>query len=168
MRAPNDCGGRQKVPTMSKMYFLQCSGLHLVQNVTTMCFLQYKQSLLQYSAFSSESPQVRTWGTKLVSCPGRHLTSLRPWRCCRIALLGNSLSYWTTLLCFSLRHLGHLSRNHGRNCRWGTWGRVPPTFSDNGDIICYVPPHVLFRFRNILSSHQPVPPHFTTKLRPCP
>jgi len=31
------------------------------------------------SRFASERPQVRTWGAKLASCPGRHLTSLRPW-----------------------------------------------------------------------------------------
>jgi len=29
------------------------------------------------SRFASERPQVRTWGAKLASCPGRHLTSLR-------------------------------------------------------------------------------------------
>ena len=29
--------------------------------------------------FASERRQVRTWGAKLASCPGRHLTSLRPW-----------------------------------------------------------------------------------------
>jgi len=29
------------------------------------------------------------------------------------------------------------------------------------------PPHFLFSLRNILVSHQPAPPHFTTKLRPC-
>jgi len=34
---------------------------------------------LQYSTFTSERRQVRTWGAKLGSCPGRHLTSLRPW-----------------------------------------------------------------------------------------
>jgi len=34
---------------------------------------------LQYSTFASERPQVRTWGTKLASGPGRHITSLRPW-----------------------------------------------------------------------------------------
>jgi len=28
--------------------------------------------------FASERPEVRTWGTKLASCPGRHLTSLSP------------------------------------------------------------------------------------------
>jgi len=33
-------------------------------------------------------------------------------RCCRITLLShNSFSYWSTLLFFSLRHFGHLSRN---------------------------------------------------------
>ena len=29
---------------------------------------------------------------------------------------------------------------------WGTVGRVPPTFSDGEDIICHVPPFLLFRF----------------------
>jgi len=52
--------------------------------------------------------------------------------------------------------------------RWGTRGTRPPTFSDSGDLICHVPPHFLFRFRNILVSHQTVPPHFATKLRSCP
>ena len=33
---------------------------------------------LQYNSFASERPQFRTWGTKLASCPGRHLTSWRP------------------------------------------------------------------------------------------
>jgi len=32
--------------------------------------------------------------------------------------------------------------------------------------MCHVLPHFLFRFRNILVSHQPVPPHFTIKLHP--
>jgi len=32
---------------------------------------------LQYSTFTSERPQVRTWGNKIASCPGRHLTSAR-------------------------------------------------------------------------------------------
>jgi len=34
--------------------------------------------VLQCSTFASETPQVRTWGAKLASCPGRHLTSLHP------------------------------------------------------------------------------------------
>ena len=34
---------------------------------------------LQYSAFPSERPQVEHGGAKFASCPGRHLTSLRPW-----------------------------------------------------------------------------------------
>jgi len=40
----------------------------------------------------------------------------------------------------------------------GEW-RVPPLFQTvgSGDIICHVPPHFLFRFLNILVSHQPVP-----------
>jgi len=50
--------------------------------------------------------------------------------------------------------------------RWGTRGTTPPTFSDTWDIICHVPLHLLFRFCNILVSHQPVSLHFTTKLRP--
>ena len=34
---------------------------------------------LQYSTLASERPQVRTWGgAELASCPGRHLTSVRP------------------------------------------------------------------------------------------
>ena len=44
--------GRRKVPTMSQV--LQCS------------------------TFASERPQVRTWGAKFVSCPGRHLTFVTP------------------------------------------------------------------------------------------
>jgi len=41
----------------------------------------------------------------------------------------------------------------------GHGGRVPPTFSDSGDIICHTPRIFLFRFRNILVSHQAAPPH---------
>jgi len=50
--------------------------------------------------------------------------------------------------------------------RWGRGGRVPPTFSDSGDIICHVSSHFLFRYRNILVSHQPVPPTFYNKIAP--
>jgi len=42
--------------------------------------------------------------------------------------------------------------------RWGTRETRPLTFSDSRDIICHVPPHFLFRFCNILVSHQSVPP----------
>ena len=38
---------------------------------------QCHKHFLQYNAFASERPQVRTWGAKLASFPGRHLTSLR-------------------------------------------------------------------------------------------
>ena len=41
---------------------------------------QCHKYFLQYSAFASERPQFRKWGAKLASWPGRHLTSLRPWR----------------------------------------------------------------------------------------
>jgi len=34
---------------------------------------------LQHSTFAYEKPQVRTWGVKFASCPGCHLTLLRPW-----------------------------------------------------------------------------------------
>jgi len=37
------------------------------------------QVLFQYITFASKRPQVRIWGAKLTSCPGRHLTLLRPW-----------------------------------------------------------------------------------------
>jgi len=50
--------------------------------------------------------------------------------------------------------------------RWGTRGMRPSTFSDSGDIICHVPPHFLFRCRNILVSHQPAPPLFYNKIAP--
>jgi len=43
----------------------------------------------------------------------------------------------------------------------------PPTFSDSGDIIYHVLHILLFRFRNILVSHQADPSHFTAKLRLC-
>jgi len=42
---------------------------------------QRHKHFLQYSEFASERYQVRTWGAKLASCPGRHLASLRPWIC---------------------------------------------------------------------------------------
>jgi len=34
---------------------------------------QCHKCFFQYSTFASERPQVRTWGAKLASCPGRHL-----------------------------------------------------------------------------------------------
>jgi len=46
----------------------------------------------------------------------------------------------------------------------GHGGRVPSTFSDSGDIICRVPHIFLFRFRNILVSHQLVPLTFHNKI----
>jgi len=39
---------------------------------------QCHKNFFQNSTFASERPQVRIWGTKLVSFPRRHLTSLRP------------------------------------------------------------------------------------------
>jgi len=58
----------------------------------------------QYSAFLLKDLRFEHGSAKLASCPGRYLTLLRPCRCCRISLLGhNSLSYWSTLLSFSLR-----------------------------------------------------------------
>jgi len=47
--------------------------------------------------------------------------------------------------------------------RWETRGTRPPTFSDCGDIIYHVPHIFLFRFRNILVSHQAVPLTFYNK-----
>jgi len=46
----------------------------------------------------------------------------------------------------------------------GHGGRVPPTFSDSGDIICHFPHIFLFRFRNVLVSHQAVPLTFCNKI----
>ena len=43
---------------------------------------QRHKYFLQYSTIAPERPQVRTWGTKLASCPGRHLTSIRPLVAC--------------------------------------------------------------------------------------
>jgi len=40
---------------------------------------QCHKHFLQYTAFTSKISQVRTWGAKLASFPGRHLTSLCPW-----------------------------------------------------------------------------------------
>jgi len=48
--------------------------------------------------------------------------------------------------------------------RWGHGERVPPTFSDSGDIICHVHHIFIFRFRNILVSHQAVPLTFYNKI----
>ena len=53
MEAPSDCGGAKKSQHCHN-YFLK------------------------HSTFASERPQLLTWGAKLASCPGRHLTSLRP------------------------------------------------------------------------------------------
>ena len=53
-RAPNGCGGRQKVPATSQVFFNTVN-------------LLPKDLSFEHG------------GTKLASCPGRHLTSLRPW-----------------------------------------------------------------------------------------
>jgi len=109
MGAPNDCGVAKKSQQCQKCTFFNT--VHLVQNVTTMYFLQYKKSQ-QCTFFNVYLLPKALRFAKLASCRGRHLNTFRPGRCCRIALLGNnSLSYWSTLLSFSLRHLGHLSRN---------------------------------------------------------
>jgi len=47
---------------------------------------------------------------------------------------------------------------------WGTRETRPPTFSDSEDIICHAPHIFLFRFRNILVSHQAVPLTFYNKI----
>jgi len=39
---------------------------------------KFHKHFLQYSKFASERAQVQPWDPKLASCPGRHLTSLRP------------------------------------------------------------------------------------------
>ena len=44
------------------------------------------------------------------------------------------------------------------------WGTRPPTFSDSGNIIHHVPHIFLFRFRNLLVSHQVVHPTFCNKI----
>ena len=49
---------------------------------------------------------------------------------------------------------------------WGHGGCVPHFFRQWGYNMPF-PLHFLFRFCNILVSHHPVPPHFTTKFRPC-
>ena len=46
----------------------------------------------------------------------------------------------------------------------GHGGRVPPTFSESGDIIYLVLPVSFFRFLNILVSHQAVPLTFYNKI----
>jgi len=56
--ATNDCGGRRKVATMSQVL-----------------------SSIQYICFQKDH-RIEHGGAKLASCPGRHLTSLRPWRQC--------------------------------------------------------------------------------------
>ena len=40
---------------------------------------QCYKHFLKYTTFTSKVSQVRTWVAKLASCPGRHLTLLRPW-----------------------------------------------------------------------------------------
>jgi len=47
---------------------------------------------------------------------------------------------------------------------WGTRGSRPPTFSDSEDIICHLAHIFLFRFRNILVSHQAYPLTFYNKI----
>ena len=41
----------------------------------TSCSWWIAHSTQRKSAFASEKPEIRTWGAKLASCPGRHLTS---------------------------------------------------------------------------------------------
>jgi len=53
--APNDCGGRRKVPTMSQVL-----------------------SSMQYMCFGKKDLRFEHGGAKLASCPRCHLTSLRP------------------------------------------------------------------------------------------
>jgi len=55
--ASNDCGGRRKAPTMSQVL-----------------------SSIQYICFGRTSGS-NMGGAKLASCPGRHLTTLRPCAC---------------------------------------------------------------------------------------
>jgi len=71
-RAPNDCGRRRKPATTSQVL-----------------------SSMQESTFTSEGPQVRTWGRQSCFLPRSCLTSLRPWswvifgeddRCLHVAL----------------------------------------------------------------------------------
>jgi len=96
-------GGAKKSNHVKKCTFFNT--VHLVQNVPTMY-------CLQYSAFASKTPRVRAWGLQtcfLTRSLSNHVTPLEVLQNC---LLGHySLSYWSTLLSFSLRHLGHLSRN---------------------------------------------------------
>jgi len=69
--APNDCGGRRKVPTISQAFFF-----NTVQ-------------------FLPKDLEFEHGGAKLASCPGRHLTSLRPWR-------GSRLLDWNGLACVKI------------------------------------------------------------------
>ena len=54
-RAPNHCGGRRKLPTMSQV----------LPSIQRICFWKTSGSTMG--------------GIKLASCPGRHLNALRPW-----------------------------------------------------------------------------------------
>jgi len=65
------------------VWLIRCLGYFCLLGVTTGGTEKSQQChkhFLQYSKFASERAQVRKRGTQLVSCPGRHLTSLRP--CC--------------------------------------------------------------------------------------
>jgi len=66
--APNLCGGRRKVPTMSQVL---SSTAHLLP----------KDARFEHG------------GAKLVSCPGRHLTSLRPCGYVQPKFLTESIHY---------------------------------------------------------------------------
>jgi len=57
---------------------------------------QYHTYFLQWSTFASERHQVRTWGAKLASGLGSHLTSLCPWWFIKIDLKQIYCSYSCT------------------------------------------------------------------------
>jgi len=96
-RAPNYYGGAEslrgcRMTTGGVKKSQQCqqctffNTVHLVQNAPTMYFLQYKNAQ-QCTFFNTvhvfpKDLRFEHGGAKLDSCPGRHLTSLRPWLKC--------------------------------------------------------------------------------------
>jgi len=85
-------------------------------------------------------------------------------RYCRIRLDSVSLPKFETRLGLTDRGLDNITSamDAWAQLGGGTGDTSPQIFRQWGySMSC--PPHFLFRLRNILVSHQPVPPHFTTK-----
>jgi len=77
-RAPNHCGGRGKIQTVSQVL----SSIQCIASKTTLNF--------------------EHGGAKLASCRGHHLTSLRPWMCCNTEQRFRPYTTLVALSCFGV------------------------------------------------------------------